>query len=72
VRGTTAAGSLGPDLTHVASRALLAAGTVKNDPATLGAWIVDPQSLKSGSTMPSSRLSPDDVRALVYYLGSLK
>lgn len=72
VRGTTAAGSLGPDLTHVASRALLAAGTVKNDPATLGAWIVDPQSLKSGSTMPSSRLSPDDVRALVTYLGSLK
>jgi cytochrome c oxidase subunit 2 len=72
VRGTTASGTLGPDLTHVASRALLAAGTVRNDPATLGAWIVDPQSLKSGSTMPSSRLSPDDVRALVAYLGGLE
>lgn len=72
VRGTAAAGSLGPDLTHVGSRALLAAGTVPNEPATLAAWIVDPQSLKAGSTMPSSRLEPDDVRALVAYLGGLQ
>ncbi|SEK17125.1 MULTISPECIES: cytochrome c oxidase subunit II [unclassified Variovorax] len=72
VRGTAAAGSLGPDLTHVGSRALLAAGTVPNEPATLAAWIVDPQSLKPGSTMPSSRLAPDEVRALVAYLGGLQ
>jgi cytochrome c oxidase subunit 2 len=72
VRGTAAAGSLGPDLTHVASRSMLAAGTVANQPAKLAAWIVDPQSLKPGSTMPSSRLEPDDVRALVAYLGALQ
>jgi cytochrome c oxidase subunit 2 len=72
VRGTPAVGTLGPDLTHVGSRSLLAAGTIRNEPATLAAWIVDPQSQKSGSTMPSSRLSPDDVRALVAYLGGLK
>jgi cytochrome c oxidase subunit 2 len=72
VRGTTAMGSLGPDLTHVGSRSLLAAGTVANEPAKLAAWIVEPQSLKAGSTMPSSRLPPDDVRALVAYLGGLQ
>lgn len=72
VRGTAAAGTLGPDLTHVASRTLLAAGTVPNSPATLAAWVVNPQSLKAGSTMPASPLAADDVRALVAYLGGLK
>lgn len=72
VRGTAAAGLLGPDLTHVGSRGLLAAGTVPNEPAKLAAWIVDPQSLKAGSTMPSSRLAPEEVRALVAYLGQLR
>ncbi|MBB1600434.1 cytochrome c oxidase subunit II [Variovorax sp. UMC13] len=72
VRGTEARGTLGPDLTHVGSRSLLAAGTVVNKPALLSAWIVDPQSLKAGATMPPSKLPPDDVRALVAYLGSLR
>lgn len=72
VRGTGAMGTLGPDLTHVGSRSLLAAGTVANEPAKLAAWIVDPQSLKAGSTMPSSKLAPDDVRALVAYLQGLR
>jgi cytochrome c oxidase subunit 2 len=72
VRGTPAAGTLGPDLTHLASRATLAAGTVANEPAALAAWIVQPQSLKAGATMPPSRLAPDDVRALVSYLETLK
>jgi cytochrome c oxidase subunit 2 len=72
VRGTEAMGTLGPDLTHVGSRSLLAAGTVANEPAKLAAWIVDPQSLKAGSTMPSSKLPPDEVRALVAYLQGLR
>lgn len=72
VRGTAADGGLGPDLTHVASRALLAAGTFRNDPVQLAAWIRDPQSLKPSSTMPGSALSSDDMQALVTYLGSLQ
>jgi cytochrome c oxidase subunit 2 len=72
VRGTAAEGTLGPDLTHLASRSTLGAGTVPNERARLAAWIVDPQGLKPGSTMPQSRLQPDDVRALVAYLESLK
>jgi cytochrome c oxidase subunit 2 len=72
VRGTGAEGALGPDLTHLASRATLGAGTVANERATLAAWIVQPQALKPGSTMPASRLPPEDVRALVAYLEGLR
>jgi len=72
VRGTSAAGAVGPDLTHVATRPTLAAGTVPNERAKMAAWIVQPESLKPGSTMPSSALPPDDVRALVAYLEGLR
>jgi len=72
VRGTAAQGALGPDLTHLASRRTLGAGTVANEQAKLAAWIVDPQGLKPGSTMPASKLPPDEVRALVAYLEGLQ
>jgi cytochrome c oxidase subunit 2 len=35
VRGTDAAGSVGPDLTHIASRTSLAAATLPNTPEQL-------------------------------------
>src|SRR5438270_5899468 len=35
IRGTDARGQVGPDLTHVASRTTLAAGTIPNDPTPL-------------------------------------
>jgi len=72
VRGTAAAGTLGPDLTHVGSRPVLAAGTVPRTREHLAAWIVDPQSLKPGSTMPASRLDPRQVADLVAYLEGLR
>uniref|UniRef100_UPI004039159A cytochrome c oxidase subunit II n=1 Tax=Variovorax sp. BK018 TaxID=3450241 RepID=UPI004039159A len=72
VRGTPAAGTLGPDLTHVGSRPVLAAGTVPRTREHLAAWIVDPQSLKPGSTMPASRLDPQQVAELVAYLEGLR
>jgi cytochrome c oxidase subunit 2 len=72
VRGTPADGGLGPDLTHVASRATLAAGTFANEPAALAHWIRDPQQLKPGSTMPGTALASDDMTALVAYLGGLQ
>jgi cytochrome c oxidase subunit 2 len=72
VRGTAASGGLGPDLTHVASRTHIAAGTVPNDAAHLLQWVRDPQSLKPGATMPASALPPDDLQAVVAYLGELR
>jgi cytochrome c oxidase subunit 2 len=72
IRGTEARAHVGPDLTHVASRMTLAAGTVPNDRAHLREWIRDPQELKPGTKMPELPLSRDDVDALVAYLEGLK
>jgi len=72
VQGTIAQGRTGPDLTHVASRRSLAAGTLPNTPGHLASWIVDPQQHKPGTNMPANPLSGEDLAALVAYLGTLK
>lgn len=66
------AGTLGPDLTHIASRQTLAAGTLENNRGNLGSWIIDPQSIKPGNRMPPTRLNSDDFHALLAYLESLR
>jgi len=70
--GTEAAARTGPDLTHLASRAMLAAGTLPNTPGHLAGWIVDPQSVKPGTRMPANSLGADDLQALLAYLGGLR
>jgi cytochrome c oxidase subunit 2 len=72
VQGTIAGARTGPDLTHVASRRSLAAGTLPNTPANLASWIADPQKHKPGTNMPANPLSGADLAALVAYLGTLK
>jgi cytochrome c oxidase subunit 2 len=72
IRGTRAAGRVGPDLTHVASRMTLAAGTIPNDPSHLREWIDDPQHVKPGNKMPELHLSQQELTALTNYLESLK
>jgi cytochrome c oxidase subunit 2 len=72
VQGTDAGATLGPDLTHVASRRRLAAGALPNNPAALAAWISDPQSIKPGTKMPATRLAAADLTALASYLASLR
>jgi cytochrome c oxidase subunit 2 len=65
-------GSLGPTLTHVASRRTIAAGSVNNTPDNLLTWITDPQAVKPGADMPASMLSGPDLQALVAYLRTLR
>lgn len=72
VRGTSAGGDEGPDLTHVASRDVLAGGRVTGTADDLGAWIHDPDEFKEGVDMPASSLSDDEVRAIVSYLQELE
>lgn len=73
IRGTTAAGTLGPDLTHIGSRRSLAASALPNNRGTLAAWIVGSQHLKPGNRMPSFESFPgDDLNALADYLASLR
>jgi Heme/copper-type cytochrome/quinol oxidases, subunit 2 len=73
VRGTAAAGMIGPDLTHVGSRATIAAGTLANTTENLDAWIANAPSLKPGTRMPAlPQLSAGQVHALSAYLKSLR
>jgi cytochrome c oxidase subunit 2 len=71
IRGTSADGTVGPDLTHLATRQTLGAATVVNDPAHLRRWIRDAQALKPGNRMPPMPLGADRLRALVSYLQRL-
>ena len=72
VQGTDAGGRVGPDLTHVASRSHLAAGTLANTRGHLAGWVLDPQKIKPGTRMPPNNLEPADLQALLDYLQSLK
>jgi cytochrome c oxidase subunit 2 len=72
IQGTDAGGTTGPDLTHLKSRAHIAAGTRLNTRGDLQAWIGDPQSIKPGTAMPRVALSSDELNALVSYLETLK
>jgi cytochrome c oxidase subunit II len=72
IRGTSAAGTAGPDLTHVGARATIGAGVLPNDVASMRAWLADPQRYKPGALMPSVPLSNGDLDALAVYLVSLK
>jgi cytochrome c oxidase subunit 2 len=72
IRGTSASGIIGPDLTHVASRFTLGAGVVPNTRGHLAGWIIDPQAVKPGNLMPPMYLEAEDLQALVAYLESLE
>jgi cytochrome c oxidase subunit 2 len=72
LRGTSARGTIGPDLTHVATRSTLAALTIPNTARWLSRWISDPQQIKPGTKMPALKLSAAEVRSLVAYLRSLR
>jgi cytochrome c oxidase subunit 2 len=73
VRGTAAAGTLGPDLTHVGSREMLGAAVLRNHIGTMGGWIAGTQAQKPGSLMPDTRsLDGRELRALATWLESLE
>jgi cytochrome c oxidase subunit 2 len=72
IRGTIAGSRVGPDLTHVAGRMSLAAGTLPNSRGNLAAWIADSQHIKPGNRMPPNPLPADDLQSLLTYLESLQ
>ncbi|WP_167767039.1 cytochrome c oxidase subunit II [Jannaschia formosa] len=72
VRGTSADGEDGPDLTHLASRQTLAAATIPNSRGNLGGWITSTHTIKPGAKMPSRIPEPEDLHALLDFLESLE
>jgi cytochrome c oxidase subunit II len=72
IRGTPAAGTLGPDLTHVGGRQTVAAGMLATTHGALAAWIADPQTIKPGNNMPMVPLTASELNAVAAYLAALK
>lgn len=72
VRGTVAMGRLGPDLSHLMSRRMIAAGTLPNTVGYLSGWIADPQDIKPGALMPVLDLSGRQLNGIRNYLLTLK
>ncbi len=71
IRGAPAVARAGPDLTHVASRRTLAAGTLPMGRGAIMGWIAQPQALKPGAQMPPTSLSGPDANAVAAYLEGL-
>lgn len=73
VRGVSEGAKRAPDLTHLASRQFIAAGTLENNRQNLIAFVSRSQEIKPGSDMPShSDLDDATLQALASYLESLK
>ncbi len=82
IRGNPAAqAKIGPDLTHVGSRTMIAAGLLENNTNNLTKWLRDPNEVKPGNIMARDalaykeeafRLTDEDISKLVAYLQSLK
>lgn len=72
IKGTNAAGLGGPDLTHLAGRSTLGAGTVPNTAGQMSRWITDPHAIKNGVKMPGTELTGEEMDALVAYLATLQ
>jgi cytochrome c oxidase subunit 2 len=72
ISGTSAAGTFGPDLSHLMSRSTIAAGAAENTAKNLLVWIQNPDAIKPGCLMPAMQLSGADVDALVRYLITLR
>jgi cytochrome c oxidase subunit II len=71
IEGTPADAQVGPDLTHLADRRTLFAGTVPNTRENLAEIIVDPQAVKPGVAMPPTELTADELEDLMDYLQQL-
>ena len=72
VSGTPAAGTFGPDLSHLMSRETLGAGVLPNTSENLRRWIHEPQTMKPGNLMPNMQLSDRELDQVHAYLMSLR
>jgi len=71
VRGTDSNGAQAPDLTHLDSRRLIAAGALTNTADHQLDWIRRAQQIKPDSLMPSMVLTANEAAALSAYLATL-
>ncbi|HTK50726.1 MAG TPA: c-type cytochrome [Gemmatimonadaceae bacterium] len=72
IRGVRAAyGKIGPPLTGVATRAIIA-GQLANTPENMVRWIRDPQAVEPNTAMPNLGVTEQTARDMVAYLYTLR
>lgn len=73
VRGTEAAGRVGPDLSHYGARATLGAGTLPRSPANTARFVANPVAVKPGAEMPAyDMLSAERLLMIANWLEGLR
>jgi len=73
VRGTPAAGRVGPDLTHLAGRPMLGAGILENTQANRERFIAHTREIKPAALMPGFGMLPEtEIAAIAAWLGTLR
>ena len=73
IRGTVAAGTIGPDLTHLGGRRSVGVDTLPMNAANVARFIADGQHIKPNNLMPPFRIfSNDELAALSLYLVGLE
>lgn len=71
IAGVSEIGTVGPELTHVGSRDLIAQ-TIPYSPENLRTWLTNPHEIKPGTQMPNMNLNAQELDAVVAFLDSLK
>ncbi|HVL76659.1 MAG TPA: c-type cytochrome, partial [Noviherbaspirillum sp.] len=73
IRGVGEAERRGPDLTHLASRRTIGAGTLENNRANRLRWITQNELVKPGNAMPEfAHLEKQELEGLLEYLEGLR
>ena len=73
IKGTTATGRIGPELTNLMSKKSIAGGVLSPvNEETLTRWISNPPAVKPGTLMPNLGLSEQQVHDIVLFLQTLK
>ncbi len=62
--------TVGPPLTHLARRSVLA-GLLANNPQNLERWIENPHAILADTDMPDMSVTPTDARNIAAYLYTL-
>ena len=60
-------GTAGPSLKGLNERKRIVGGSLENNPKNLKAWLKNPKSIKSGTMMPNTGLTDEELEILVQY-----
>ena len=64
-------GTAGPTLKGLSERKRIVGGILKNSPENLKAWLKNPKSMKSGTMMPNTGLTDEELEILIQYFDTI-